>query len=342
MTAQRPSITVIGAGIVGLWQALTLAREGYDVHLIELSRPGHPFAASASRYGGAMLSPECEAEAAPPLVRALGRAALPLWRSVYPALVTRGSLVVAPPREPRELVRFARLTQNHTLLDADGLAAIEPELATHFDQALYFADEAHMAAPAALGFLLDEVRRAGAAVSLGVDGLAAAHDGIVIDCRGIAAADRLPDLRGVRGERVVVRAPDVNLSRPVRLLHPRVPLYIVPWPDQIFMVGATVIESCDCGPMSVRSALELLGAATTVHAGFAEAEILELDAGVRPAFPDNVPRVRIAADARTVLVNGAYRHGFLLAPMLALAVRDYLSGAATDNPLLEWPLLEWT
>lgn len=334
MTAHLPSVTVIGAGIIGLWQALTLARAGHEVHLVEQSPAPTPFAASASRYAGAMLSPECEAEAAPPIVREMGRAGLALWRSVYPALVSRGSLVVAPPREPRELTRFAKLTQHHTVLDAGGLAALEPELAPHFEGALYYPGEAHMSAPAALAFLLQEVRRAGAAVSLGVDGRQMPHDGMTIDCRGFAAIDRLANLRGVRGERVVVRAPDVNLSRPVRLLHPRVPLYIVPWPDHIFMVGATVIESSECGPMSVRSALELLRAATTVHAGFAEAEILELDAGVRPALPDNVPRAFAQADGRTIHVNGAYRHGFLLAPMLAQAVCGYLSGASPAHPLL--------
>jgi glycine oxidase len=37
--------------------------------------------------------------------------------------------------------------------------------------------------------------------------------------------------------------------------------------------------------------------------------------GVRPAFPDNLPRV--LRRGRTVYLNGLYRHGFLLAPAFA-------------------------
>ena len=40
-----------------------------------------------------------------------------------------------------------------------------------------------------------------------------------------------------------------------------------------------------------------------------------MSAGVRPAYPDNEPRVE-ARDGR-VFVNGMYRHGFLLSPALA-------------------------
>jgi glycine oxidase len=81
----------------------------------------------------------------------------------------------------------------------------------------------------------------------------------------------------------------------------------------------------------VRSALELLGAAYALHPAFGEAEILDLGAGVRPAFPDNMPRAVVREGGRRILVNGAWRHGFLLAPVLAKAVADYLeSGAASE------------
>ena len=327
-------ITVIGAGVTGLWQALTLAQAGYSVRILELSRSVAPFSGSSSRYAGAMLSPECESESAPQIVRDLGREALKLWRVTYHGLVSKGSLVVAPHRDRAELQRFAKLTERHELLDQAALAALEPELALRFDTALFFPSEAHMAAPDALQFLLAAIGQAGVKIVMGVDGRPAGSDGIVIDCRGRVASDRLPSLRGVRGERAIVQARDVHFQRPVRLLHPRIPLYIVPWGEQKFMIGATVIESEEDGPMSVRSALELLGAACSLHAGFAEAQILELDAGVRPALPDNIPRAFVEGDKRTIVVNGAYRHGFLLAPMLAKAVCDYLSGAGSDSPLL--------
>lgn len=331
----RRSITVVGAGIVGLWQTLLLARAGHDVHLIEQADNGSPTQRAASRYAGAMLAPDCEAEAAPPIVRDLGREAVAIWRDVYPALLVNGSLVVAANRDVNELKRYARATQGHVLLERAALTTLEPDLAERFDQALFFADEAHMSAPDALAFLLAAVQAAGARVSFGAHSdPTAATQSTVIDCRGYGARTQLSKLRGVRGERVIVQTRDVRLQRPVRLLHPRVPLYLVPWPDGHFMIGATVIESDDDGPMTLRSALELLGAAYTIHPAFAEASIIELGAGVRPAWPDNIPRIHIETYGHTIHVNGAYRHGFLLAPILATAVSNYLSNGQRDHPLL--------
>jgi glycine oxidase len=153
----------------------------------------------------------------------------------------------------------------------------------------------------------------------------AAEAEIVVDCRGLAARAALPDLRGVRGEMVVVRSPDIALARPVRLLHPRIPLYIVPRGEGVFMIGATMIESERRGPVTVRSAIELLNAAYVVHPAFGEAEIVELGADLRPAFPDNLPQVRrqIVGKGRSVIsANGLFRHGFLLSPWLAQTTAD--------------------
>jgi glycine oxidase len=85
----------------------------------------------------------------------------------------------------------------------------------------------------------------------------------------------------------------------------------------------------------VRSALELLGAAYALHPAFAEAEILDAGAGVRPAFADNVPRIVVRG--RTLHVNGLYRHGFLLAPALAVQVARYLEGTPTDARVVSDP-----
>lgn len=327
----HPSITVVGAGILGLWQALTLARAGHRVRLID--EHAEPLARSASSYAGAMLAPDCEAEAAPAIVRDLGREGLALWRAAYPGVVNAGSLVIAAARDQSELVRFAKMTRGHRRLSGHDIAALEPDLGDRFPTALYFNDEAHVVTPDALQFLLDAVGEASVDLHLGRRVSPDNEAGIVIDCRGLAARETLPNLRGVRGERLLIRSRDVNFSRPVRLLHPRHPLYIVPWGGGRYVVGATMIESDDTGPITIRSALELLGAAYAVHPAFGEAEILEAGAGVRPAFPDNVPCAIVHAGGQRISVNGAYRHGFLLAPVLANAVTGFLATGAS-HPLL--------
>jgi glycine oxidase len=325
---QPLSITVVGAGITGLWQALTLARRGNRVRLIE--RSAEPFAQAASAYAGAMLAPYCEAEAAEPVVRDLGLRSLAIWRATYPGVTVKGTLVVAGTRDRADLVRFARMTEGFDKLDAEELNALEPGLEGRFAAGLYYAQEGHMAPAEAMAFLLEAGKRAGVEVVFGTSWTGGAvGDETVIDCRGLGARDELRDLRGVRGERIVVRTREVSLQRPVRLLHPRHPLYVVPWGEGLFMVGASVIESEEAGAVSVRSALELLGSAYALHPAFGEAEIVDIGAGVRPAFADNVPKIVVRG--RTLHVNGLYRHGFLLAPALAELVAAYLEGGAVDE-----------
>lgn len=145
--------------------------------------------------------------------------------------------------------------------------------------------------------------------------------GWLFDCRGLGAQPQWNALRGVRGEVARVHAPGVSLSRPTRLVHPRYPLYIAPKPDGLFVIGATEIESDDLSPASVRSTLELLSAAYTVHPGFGEARIVELGVQLRPTLPDNLPALRLAAPRR-MEINGLYRHGFLIAPAVLDAVLE--------------------
>jgi glycine oxidase len=324
-------ITVAGAGVLGLWQALVLAKAGCRVRLVEAS--AEPFAASASRWAGAMIAPECEAESAPPIVRDFGRKSLGAWRSAVTGIVENGTLVVAPPRDQGELARFGRVTEGHETLDEAALARLEPGLAGRFQSALFYPSEAHMAAREALGQLLAGCVNAGVELALGTP-LDGKPEGTLVDCRGFGARQDLKTLRGVRGERVIVRAQDVHLARPVRLIHPRQPIYVVPQGNGQYVIGATVVEREDEGPMTVRAALELLGSAYALHPAFAEAEILDLGAGVRPAFPDNVPRAIIERGGEIIRVNGAYRHGFLLAPILAEAVQGLVTGGKTAHPLL--------
>jgi glycine oxidase len=69
-----------------------------------------------------------------------------------------------------------------------------------------------------------------------------------------------------------------------------------------------------------------------VHPAFAEARIVEFGSGLRPAFPDNLPR--ITAGKNKIAVNGLYRHGFLLAPALAELTLGFVQRGAIDNEVM--------
>lgn len=314
-----PTAVVIGAGVAGLACALTLAERGIDVEVVERGRALGD--GCCSWMAGGMLAPWCERATTEPQVAEWGASSIGWWAERFPGTVRNGSLVVAQPRETAELGRFATRTERFEWIDAGRVATLEPDLAGRFRRALFFGDEAHLDPRRALAALAAALRQRGVAIRFGVALLpqeVAAE--VVVDCRGLAARDALPDLRGVRGEMVVVRAPDVSLDRPVRMLHPRLPLYIVPRGEGVFMIGATMIESERRSPVSVRSAVELLNAAYALHPAFAEADILEFGADLRPAFPDNLPEVR--RKGRVLHANGLYRHGFLLAPVLARKTAD--------------------
>jgi glycine oxidase len=108
----------------------------------------------------------------------------------------------------------------------------------------------------------------------------------------------------------------VKLRRPTRLIHPRYPIYIAPKENDVYVVGATEIESEDFSEMSVRSALELLSAVYTVHSGFAEARILEMSTQCRPTLKDNLPQIRLNRETGLMQINGLYRHGFMISPAI--------------------------
>ena len=323
-------VRVIGAGIAGLACALELAERGAAVEVLECGQSLG--SSSCSWYAGGMLAPWCELETAGPLVARLGSESLAWWRSRFSGAVFNGSLVVAHARDAAELGQFGRRTERFEWLDGKAIAALEPDLGERFNKALYFREEGHLDPRAALAGLARQLGERGVPIRFGVDVAvgqlmtrppleqfvargAGARGCCVIDCTGLAARGVLKDLRGVKGEMLLLRLRDVSLSRPIRVLHPRFPLYIVPRTDGLYMVGATMIESDEPTRITARSMLELLSAAYALHPAFGEAEITEIGTGVRPAFPDNLPR--ISWHGGVLYVNGLYRHGFLLAPALA-------------------------
>jgi len=329
-TGRESPVSVIGAGIAGAWQALLFAQAGHEVTLHE--RSDATMTQSTSYWAGGMLAPYCEAETSEPVIVRLGIRSLDLWREHFPQTPFNGSLVVAHPRDRADFERFARLTTCYRRLDAHAVTELEPSLEGRFRDGLFYADEGHVEPRRVLPELHARFTAAGGTIQFASEANPEDLDGIVIDCRGLSARDAQPALRGVKGEIILIETDEVELSRPVRLIHPRWPLYVIPRGGNRFMLGATSIESEDNG-VSVRSALELLGAAYAVHPAFAEARIVEFGSGLRPAFPDNLPR--IAIDNQKIAVNGLYRHGFLLAPALAELTLGYIKRGVIDNEVMQ-------
>lgn len=330
-------IEIIGAGVAGLCTAKHFIDRGCHVSLYAQSMGIDE--SCCSWWAGGMLAPWCESESAEPLITRLGQEGLAFWHTQTNELTANGSLVLAQARDRVELDQFANRTTHHKSLNADEVSELEPDLAGRFTHGLHFDQESHLDPRDALQSLLTslqsykqfELHQGQHLDTHRRQSVPNAH--WRIDCRGLAASDELNDLRGVKGEMLILESKDVTLNRPVRLLHPRYPIYIVPRKNNLFMVGATMIESDDRSHASARSVMELLSSAYALHPAFAEAALVEVGTDVRPAFIDNLPRIR--RRGRTVYVNGLYRHGFLCAPALASRCVALTLDGKIDNEVVD-------
>src|ERR1700716_4001427 len=197
-TRGESPVSVIGAGIAGAWQALLFAQAGREVTLHE--RSSEAMTQSTSYWAGGMLAPWCEAEASEPVISRLGIRSLDLWREHFLQTPFNGSLVVAHPRDRADFERFARLTTGHRRLDARALSELEPSLDGRFRDGLFYADEGHVEPRRVLPDLHERFAAAGGTIKFNSEATPDDIDGIVIDCRGLAARDTQPGLRGVKGE----------------------------------------------------------------------------------------------------------------------------------------------
>ena len=348
---------------MGRMLAVALAQRGAQVNLFEKGSASADL--SAARIAAAMLAPLAESAITEDNVVRMGVHSLPRWKEVIEDLSTpvffqqKGTLILWHRQDASEADRFTshleRNSRNNQQLaapqklDSQSLRAIEPSVADRFTQGLYLPDEGQLDNRQLLDALLIELEllkvkchwnTSAEPEQLRADG---GYDW-VIDCRGLGAkaawqaddASHNP-LRGVRGEVVRLYAPEVNLQRPTRLIHPRYPIYIAPKENHIYVVGATEIESEDLSEVSVRSAMELLSAVYTVHSGFAEARILEMATQCRPTLKDNLPEIKFSKEkgqTGLMLINGLYRHGFMISPAVMDCALELLdegnSKTATD------------
>lgn len=350
-------IGIAGAGLLGRLLAFELARTGHSVEVFDPA-PG-PQAPGAGVYAAGwtaagMLSPTAELESADQNVFALGLRSLELWPAIVAALGQpvemhrRGSLLVAHRGDEGAARRVVDLLQHKAppghapqALDAAALRQLEPSVHGAV-QAWLLPHEGQIHSVQAMAALALAAAAAGADFHWGitVQGLQAGEIrtpqgqkkfDCVFDVRGTGArpapddrspnAGFTPEVRGVRGEIFWLHAPGVQLQRPVRLLHPRHRVYIVPREGGHIVVGASEIESEDRSPVSLRSTVELLAAAHSIIAEFAEARVIHSETNLRPALPDNLPRVEQAPGL--VRINGLFRHGWLIAPALVeQAIKD--------------------
>lgn len=348
------NVGIAGAGLIGRLIAWRLLREGHQVTLFD--RDTQAAELSAAKVAAAMIAPysevvNCEREIFTWGLQSLERWPQWLAQLAQDAGITvyfqqQGSVVVAHHQDQSQLAHFNQLLRSRVpdhldeieFLNHSKLQSLEPVLAERFSSGTYLQQEACLDNWTLLKALAEAIHRLGGQWHTGADiqqlspftlttGANTHRFDLVIDSRGFGARPDIDDLRGVRGEVLWVKAPEVTLNRPVRLMHPRYQLYIAPKPDDIYVIGATEIESESMEPITVRSSLELQSALYSITTGFAEATLLKAYANCRPAYRNNLPR--IDSEPGLLRINGLYRHGYLLSPLVISTAMKAIHGDAS-------------
>ena len=340
--SQTLHIGIAGAGLLGRLLAFTLARQG---HAVQVHDPAAgPDARGAAGWTAAgMLSPLAELETADERVFRWGLRSLDLWPQLLRELpmpvpfFRDGSLLLAHREDGgaarRVLDLLARKAPGAEYraqpLAPQQLAELEPALRPgpqgwllpgegriHTVQAM----QALHAGAAGVRWHWGSRVEAVEPHRLQLAGGAELFDW-VFDVRGLGARAQLP-VRGVRGEIFWLQSPGLGLQRPVRLLHARHRVYLVPRAPDLVVVGASEIESEDRSPVTVRTTVELLAAAHSIVPALAEARIVHSETNLRPALPDNQPLLETRQGLTRI--NGLFRHGWLIAPALVESALESL------------------
>jgi len=345
---------------MGRLLAVALAQRGAQVDLFD--RGSSDGKGSAARIAAAMLAPLAESAITEDSVVRMGIHSLSRWKELIGQLSAPvffqqdGTLIVWHRQDASDAERFTAhlehncrnnsLLQLPQKLNTEAVRDLEPGLAERFSQGLFLPNEGQLDNRQLLDALLVELDTLKVHCHWNTE----VHPDdlrkdqayqTVIDCRGTGAKDAWAShgsnsLRGVRGEVMRLHAPEVKLKHPTRLIHPRYPIYIAPKENDIYVVGATEIESDDLSEMSVRSAMELLSAVYTVHSGFAEAHILEMATQCRPTLKNNLPEIKTRKDkglSDLMMINGLYRHGYLISPAVLDCALELLAFGDSNTAL---------
>jgi glycine oxidase len=354
-------VHVVGGGVIGLACAWELSRNGHHVTIVAPA-PGRD---GASWVAAGMLAPVTEARFGESAMTTLLREGARLWPDFVTTLEaaagstvgydTTGTVTVAVDASDRASLDDLLSYQHSLGLTAERRSASEcralvPALSPSLRGGIEVPGDHAVDNRALLRALVAACRAGGVAFTEGT--VAALEPGpalVLADGRRVgahrvvlAAGTGLPGIGGLEGARLPpVRAvkghilrlgpppgtPTVGplLQRTVRaLVHGR-SVYLVPRRDGSLVVGATVEERGFDTAVQAGAVHELLCDARAVVPGIDELELLEAAAGLRPATPDNAPRIGWTGLDDVAVATGHYRNGIVLAPLTARAVVDLVA-----------------
>lgn len=339
-------IAIVGFGLMGRVLALSLLQKIADINLTVFDKEPLLNSNCCGYAGAGMVCPYTELMTNEPTLYQQGRQSAVLWQKILKPLKQEqliwqpcGSLLLAHQLDHADFSCEVKKIFSHMnevptdyILTQDSLQAVEPELnySKLYHTGLKFNEEGlihpgrFFKATATYFLNCAAVNYQQQQLSINnILQLKAQYDW-VIDSRGLGAQDVDHHLLGVRGEAMLVQADQVNISHIIRLFHPQKTIYIAPHGNRQYYLGATSIYSRDNSAISLKSLLELGTAAYAIHSGFAEARLVRTVTALRPSYQNGLPKIERSDNLWRI--NGLYRHGYLLSPVLAKQLVDDLIG----------------
>lgn len=360
--AQEHDVAVVGGGPIGLASAWRAVQRGLRTVVVDAGDRG------AWQVAAGMLAPVAEADFGERPLLDLGLESLRRFDGFCaelaaasgrdPGVRRDGTLVVA--RDGDEAEALDRLLAFHRTLGTEverlrpsQARRTEPALAPTVRLALAVAGDHSIDPRRMVAALAEAFERAGGELRLGTRaaGLRVEDDrvtGVLLDSGEAVAARQVVVAAGVGAGALGMPAAARVPVRPVkgqilRLRDPRgaglvdrtirgESAYLVPRGDGTYVLGATMEERGHDVAPTAGGVYELIRDMSEIVPGVLELEIAELEAGLRPATPDNLPAIGRGTLPGLVWAAGHHRNGILLTPVTA----GLVAGALCGEPLPDW------
>lgn len=359
---KKPTVAIVGAGVIGLGIAWRLAARGTSVAVFDKGAAG----AGASHAAAGMLAACAEAEPGEDALVALGRESQARWpgfaaelqqaSGIDVGLRPEGTLVLALTADDQARLNHQLVFQQKLGLPLQWISAAEtrrrePHLAGKLAGAVFSPEDTQVdnrklaaalrIAAEAAGVSVTEHRPVSAISSHAgrvdgvvlADGVKIAADVVVLAAgawsRSIAglAAELRPPVRPIKGQMLALR---MDAAAPLLNHVVWAPgAYLVPRRDGRLLVGATVEEKGFDTSLTAGGILTLLEAAWRAVPAVEELPIEEMWVGHRPGSRDDAPILGAGPIEGLIYATGHHRNGILLTPVTADAIaRLVLEGVA--------------
>lgn len=367
----RPSVIIIGAGVVGCTVAYELAKAGARVQVLETRAPGQ----GATRASAGILAPFIEGHGSA-VLRDLGTRSLDL----YDGFITRlredlgvpaegelardipyqrtGTFEMAMSDEEAERLgtlssALSRLGVESTWVDPAAFAEVEPNASRAARGALLIPTHGYVGVTALTLAAMDAARKLYARFKseTGAIRVSTLPNGRVAvkTSRATWEADRVVLAAGSWSSHITVEGADTVPVKPIRgqLLQLQAAPgamtrvvwgpggYLVPWVNGSVLVGSTVEDVGFDESHTDEAVTRLRDMAVSLVPSLAAAPTSEVRTGLRPKGPDDVPMLGPSRVIPGLIYATAhYRNGVLFVPLTAQLVTDLVFDRAAD-PALE-------